>query len=346
MKSLKKKIAGYIILISSVMSVVAVSVLFWVMYEFYHNRSSDDETVLLIDVLIVIVVVLSVETVLSVIVAFKASRSVINPINRIDFENPKLTVEYRELSPLAERIEAQNCQISRQVADLKAEHDKQDAMRRDFTANVSHEMKTPLTSISGYAELIKTGIAKKEDIGRFADKICDESQRLITLVGDIIKLSQLDGKDIPVEYSNIDLYETIEAVISQLELSAKDKNVTIGLQGEHIKLNTAGKIIEEMIFNICDNAVKYNRSGGSVTISLRQCIDGVEISVSDTGIGIPKEDIARIFERFFRVDKSHSKEIGGTGLGLSIVKHGAMFLGASVSVESELGIGTTVRIVL
>ena len=345
MKSLKGKIARYIIMISAVMSIIAVAILFRVMYEFYHGRNSVDETVLLVDVLITVTIVLAVEIVLSVIVAFKASKSITEPINKINLENPKSTVEYRELSPLVEKIEAQNTQIVNQMTDLRIEHDNQDALRRDFTANVSHELKTPLTSISGYAELIKTGIAKDEDVRRFAGKIYDESQRLITLVGDIIKLSQLDCKDMPVEVSNIDLYETCETVISQLELAAKDKNVTMKLQGEHIKMTVAGKIVEEMIFNLCDNSVKYNRLGGKVTVSLKQCIDGVEVTVSDTGIGIPKEDINRIFERFYRVDKSHSKEIGGTGLGLSIVKHGALFLGASVSVESEIDKGTTVRIV-
>lgn len=285
------------------------------------------------------------QTLLSVVVAFSASHSIIEPINKLTPEDPKSTAVYRELSPLVERIEAQNSQIAQQIADLRTEHEKQDAMRRDFTANVSHELKTPLTSISGYAELIKTGIAKDQDVERFAGKIYDESQRLITLVGDIIKLSQLDGNDIPVKFERINLYHICESVLSQLEMAAKERNVTMKLSGDQAEITSAGQIVEEMIFNICDNAVKYNRQNGSVSVNIRQCVDGIEVAVSDTGIGIPESELDRIFERFYRVDKSHSKEIGGTGLGLSIVKHGARFLGASVSVESEQNVGTTVRIV-
>lgn len=293
----------------------------------------------------VILAIFAVETAISMLLAFKVSKSITAPINRLDLENPQGNEVYAELTPLVDKIKNQNSQISQQLADLKAEHEKQDGMRRDFTANVSHELKTPLTSISGYAELIKTGIAKEQDVERFAGKIYDESQRLVTLVGDIIKLSQLDGKDLPVRVETIDLYELCEAVISQLEMAAKEMNITFVLKGEHLHITAAEQIVEEIIFNLCDNAVKYNRQDGTVTVGLKQCVDGIELSVKDTGIGIPADELDRIFERFYRVDKSHSKEIGGTGLGLSIVKHGAAFLGASVTVESELGKGTVIRIV-
>lgn len=345
MKSLRGKIFRYIVLISAVMSVIAVVILFAIMYEFYNGRSSADESVLLVDLIIAVVTVLAVETALSVLLAYRAAKSIIEPINKLNPEDPKSNAVYCELSPLVERIETQNNQIAKQLTDIRIEHEKQDAMRRDFTANVSHELKTPLTSISGYAELIKTGIAKDEDVGKFAGKIYDESQRLIMLVGDIIKLSQLDGKDINVTVERIDLYAVCEAVLSHLEMAAKENNITMELIGDRVFINAAELIVEEMIFNICDNAVKYNKSGGKVSVEIDQRVDGVEVTVSDTGIGIPKGDIEHIFERFYRVDKSHSKEIGGTGLGLSIVKHGAKFLGASVSVESEIGVGTTVRIV-
>ena len=341
MKSLRGLITRYIVIISTVMSVVAFGILFAVIFFVY----SDSDVNLVWDALLPILLVLIVQTLLSVVVAFSASHSIIEPINKLTPEDPKSTAVYRELSPLVERIEAQNSQIAQQIADLRTEHEKQDAMRRDFTANVSHELKTPLTSISGYAELIKTGIAKDQDVERFAGKIYDESQRLITLVGDIIKLSQLDGKDIPVKFERINLYHICESVLSQLEMAAKERNVTMKLSGDQAEITSAGQIVEEMIFNICDNAVKYNRQNGSVSVNIRQCVDGIEVAVSDTGIGIPESELDRIFERFYRVDKSHSKEIGGTGLGLSIVKHGARFLGASVSVESEQNVGTTVRIV-
>lgn len=292
----------------------------------------------------VIPIIFATEVVLSLLLSMHVSKTVTAPINAINLEDPQSDGVYAELKPLINRIETQNVQIAKQLSDQRAEHDRQDAMRRDFTANVSHELKTPLTSISGYAEIIKNGIAKKEDVERFAGKIYDESQRLITLVGDIIKLSQLDGNDVPVKFEQVDLYEVCEAVMSQLEMAAAEKNVTFELHGYHIKINAVEQIVEEIVFNLCDNAVKYNRDGGKVSISITQFVDGVELCVSDTGIGIPKEDIDRIFERFFRVDKSHSKEIGGTGLGLSIVKHGAKFLGATLSVESELGKGTSIRI--
>ena len=292
----------------------------------------------------VIPIIFATEVVLSLLLSMHVSKTVTAPINAINLEDPQSDGVYAELKPLINRIETQNVQIAKQLSDQRAEHDRQDAMRRDFTANVSHELKTPLTSISGYAEIIKNGIAKKEDVERFAGKIYDESQRLITLVGDIIKLSQLDGNDVPVKFEQVDLYEVCEAVMSQLEMAAAEKNVTFELHGDHIKINAVEQIVEEIVFNLCDNAVKYNRDGGKVSISITQFVDGVELCVSDTGIGIPKEDIDRIFERFFRVDKSHSKEIGGTGLGLSIVKHGAKFLGATLSVESELGKGTSIRI--
>lgn len=281
---------------------------------------------------------------LSFILAARVSKSITSPINRIDLEHPEKQQIYEELYPLIEKIDAQNAQIAKQMQDLRIEHQKQDEMRSSFTANVSHELKTPLTSISGYAEIIRNRIAKEEDIPRFAGKIYDESQRLITLVGDIIKLSQLDGKDIPVRIEPIDLYETCEAVLSHLEMAAKRKNVRLSLSGDRVSINGAEEIVEEMIFNLCDNAIKYNRDGGSVNVTIKQCVDGVELSVKDTGIGISKDDIDHIFERFYRVDKSHSKEIGGTGLGLSIVKHAAMFMGAKVSVDSQINKGTTIRV--
>lgn len=341
MKSLKGVITKFTVFMSAFMAVVGFAVLLFVVYFVY----SDHSTSTAVEVLLPVAIFFILEVIVSVFIALKAAKTIITPINRLNPEDPKSTSMYRELSPLAERIEAQNAQIAEQIANLRAEHEKQDAMRRDFTANVSHELKTPLTSISGYAELIKTGIAKEEDVKRFAGKIYDESQRLITLVGDIIKLSQLDGKEIPVTFGKTDLYGICESVISHFEIAAKERNITMELQGDRAEITSADRIVEEMIFNLCDNAVKYNRENGHVTVNIHRCVDGVEVTVSDTGIGIPEEDIDRIFERFYRVDKSHSKEIGGTGLGLSIVKHGAKFLGASVSVESKLGEGTTVRLV-
>lgn len=281
---------------------------------------------------------------LSVFIAYRISKSITEPINKIDLDFPDENAVYAELTPLVNKIKAQNVQISKQMEDLKIEHRKQDDMRRDFTANVSHELKTPLTSISGYAEIIKNGIAKQEDVPRFAGKIYDESRRLIMLVGDILKLSQLDDKETPAKVEKIDIYDTCKSIISQLELAAQQKGVTFDLVGKHLTINGVELIVEEMIFNILDNAVKYNKQDGYVFVSMRQCVDGVELTVTDTGVGIAKEELPHVFERFYRVDKSHSKEIGGTGLGLSIVKHAAGFLDASVSIESVPDRGTTVRV--
>ena len=290
----------------------------------------------------VILIVLS--AVACAITARAITRRLVDSLNQLPVQSARTDALGPELEPLIRRMTHQNEQFVQQMQTLQQQHELQDRMRRDFTANVSHELKTPLTSISGYAELIESGIAKQEDIPRFAGKIHTESQRLITLVSDIIKLSQLDDRDIAIEIKELDLADLCRNVFSYLELAAEEKGVTLELIGPQLTIRGAEEIVEEMIYNLCDNAIKYNRPGGKVTVELRQYIDGVELAVSDTGIGIPEEDIPHIFERFYRVDKSHSKQVGGTGLGLSIVKHGARFLGASVTAESKLGEGTTVRI--
>ena len=203
------------------------------------------------------------------------------------------------------------------------EKEAQEQYRREFTANVSHELKTPLTSISGIAEIIRNGIVRPEDIPHFAGKIYDESQRLITLIGDIIKLSRLDENQVPMERESVDLLETARDVVQQLASVARKNGVTLVTNGSHGVVNGVRQVLGEMVYNLCENAVKYNRPGGRVWVDVRQAADHVELCVKDTGIGIPAAEQGRIFERFYRVDKSHSKAVGGTGLGLSIVKHGA-----------------------
>lgn len=274
-----------------------------------------------------------------------AAKTITAPIHRLDLNNPEDPSLYAELSPLVSRIRRQNRLLTQQMEEMAAEHAAQDAMRRDFTANVSHEMKTPLTSISGYAELLQGGMVEAADVPRFAGKIYDESRRLTTLVGDIIKLSQLDSREVDVQVEDIDLFALCEGIISHLEMAANKKNVTFSLTGEHVTLHSVEQVVEEIIYNLCDNAIKYNKDGGQVFVSIHQYIDGIQVKVQDTGIGISEKDLPRIFDRFYRADKSHSKEIGGTGLGLSIVKHAAGFLNATVSVESTLGEGTTIRVV-
>ena len=225
------------------------------------------------------------------------------------------------------------------------EREERENLRRELTANVSHELKTPLTSISGFAEIIKNGIVKPEDIPRFAGNIYEESQRLVTLVDDILNLSRLDEADVQLEREDFDLSSLARDVAGRLKASAKKNGVVITVIGDKAEINGVKSIVDEMVFNLVDNAVKYNKQNGRVTVTVDSSSDGTALTVTDTGIGIPQADVDRVFERFYRVDKSHSKEIGGTGLGLSIVKHGAAFHNAKVSLQSTEGEGTTVRLV-
>ncbi len=282
--------------------------------------------------------------IVTVCVQMIVQNTIISPVNDINIEAPDPNSVYSEFTPLIEKINSQNKRIVSQMDELNNDHSSKDKLRREFTANVSHELKTPLTSISGYAEIIRDGIARPEDTVRFAGKIYDESQRLITLVQDILNLSKLEERDIERVFETIKLYPLCESVISRLENVAKKRNITFTLSGDKCTITGVPNIIEEMIYNLCDNAVKYNKENGKVFVSIRQCVDGVELSVSDTGIGIENKELTRIFERFYRVDKSHSKEIGGTGLGLSIVKHGALYHKASISVDSQINKGTTIKI--
>lgn len=221
---------------------------------------------------------------------------------------------------------------------------KREAMRREFTANVSHELKTPLTSISGFAELMKSGGIPEETVVDFSNSIYTEAQRLISLVSDIIKISELDEKDNRLDRESVNLYELAAEVINRLKPAAEKKNISFMLKGGDAETFGVRSIIDEMIYNLCDNAIKYNKNGGSVTVTVNNDGDKAKISVKDTGIGIPKTQQDRIFERFYRVDKSRSKAEGGTGLGLSIVKHGAMYHNADISVESEIEKGTAMTI--
>ncbi len=225
------------------------------------------------------------------------------------------------------------------------EKEQRDTMRREFTSNVSHELKTPLTSIYGISEIMMNGIVKPEDMTNFARNIHDESGRLITLVNDIIELSQLDESAPLIDREDIDLYLYADEVIHRLGHVANKKKVTLSLFGDHTNIEGIPSIISEMIYNLCDNAIKYNREGGRVDVHVSVKNGHPTVTVKDTGIGIPKEHCDRVFERFYRVDKSHSREIGGTGLGLSIVKHGALVHNALVKLESVEGEGTTVSII-
>lgn len=392
-----------------------------------------------------ILIIIAIAAILSFVLANKLSRRIVEPLNRLNLDEPLENEGYDELSPLLRRIHSQQGQLRQQAATLKQKQNELDTIisnmaegmvlldqsgkilsvnqsarelldapdagfgkailtvsrnpelqqavdqaahgqtaavrtelhgriiqisaspvasesgvsgvaivlfditqqenaekqRREFTANVSHELKTPLHSISGYSELMKLGIAKAEDVQPFAEKIFNETQRLITLVEDIISLSHLDdgGKDLP--HTQIDLLDTAQAVVQSLASQASEHQVSLSAVGIHWKMHGVPELIHSIVYNLCDNAIKYNRPGGTVTVT----VEHGAVTVKDSGIGIPKEHLDRIFERFYRVDKSRSKEVGGTGLGLSIVKHAALIHNAKIHVESTVGTGTTVQVI-
>ena len=209
---------------------------------------------------------------------------------------------------------------------------------------MSHELKTPLTSISGFAEMMKSGGTPDETVKDFSTSIYDEAQRLITLVSDIMKISELDEGVVPVEKERVDLYELSKDIVKRLTPIADKRNITFNIIGDTAKVYGARKILDEMIYNLCDNAIKYNKESGTVDVIVNQANGKTSVTVGDTGIGIPQNEQSRVFERFYRVDKSHSKLVGGTGLGLAIVKHGAAYHDAEVSLESTEGKGTSVTI--
>lgn len=397
-----------------------------------------------------LLIILILMAALSAWIAYRVSRGIVEPINRLDLDHPEDNQVYDEIAPLLTKINRQQKQIRREIADAKRQqeefsiitenmeegfvildvhtevlsynssalkllgaeesrerrsilamnrsqefqriveqvlsgrhvitmlelgdrscqiaanpvfHDnevsgavllildvtermKGEQMRREFTANVSHELKTPLTSISGFAEIISDGFVKPEDTRKFAGRIFKEAQRLITLVNDVIKISQLDEGKLPYEREETDLYELCREILRRMEERASAAGVHLYLKGPHKKITTVQTILDEVLNNLCDNGIKYNKKGGNLTVTIEEREGETRISVEDQGIGIPAEDQKRVFERFYRVDKSHSKAIGGTGLGLSIVKHGAMYLGAEVKVESTLGKGSTFTLVL
>lgn len=274
---------------------------------------------------------------LAFFVVEKQTRRLIAPINELDLEHPLENVAYEELRPLLNRVDEQNVQIAKQVEELK----QAEMVRKEFSANVSHELKTPLMSISGYAEIMRDGLVQPQDVPEFAGRIYDEASRLTSLVQDIIEISKLDeSRNMPFE--EVDLYELTQDICQTLTLPAKKKRVTVLMEGKSVSIQGVRHVLYEMLYNLVDNAIKYNKEGGYVKVLLARDNDGVRWSVEDSGIGIAREEQERIFERFYRVDKSHSRKTGGTGLGLSIVKHGAALHHARIVLNSEPGKGTKI----
>lgn len=279
--------------------------------------------------------------ILEVILVQKQTRDLITPINELDLENPLKEVKYEELRPLLCRVDQQNRQIISQMEALK----EAEAMRREFSANVSHELKTPLMSISGYAELMMNGMVGPDKVPEFSGRIYHEASRLSSLVADIIQLSRLDEKNSDMPFEAVDVYELAEDIVMHLQPSADKKKIRLILEGEHSAVRGVRQVLYEMFYNIADNAIRYTDPGGTVRIFAGKKEKHPCYFVEDNGIGIPKSEQKRIFERFYRVDKSHSRQTGGTGLGLSIVKHGAALHNAKLNLESEPGKGTKMELV-
>ncbi|MBQ4347873.1 MAG: two-component sensor histidine kinase [Firmicutes bacterium] len=273
--------------------------------------------------------------VIAVILSVWLTKRFVRPIIKFadDPDNMGEKVPFKELEPFAEEM------IKRQQRANETER-----MRREFTANVSHELKTPLTSISGYAEMIESGMAKKEDVKGFAGKIHNEAGRLITLIGDIIKLSELDALTGNESFEKIELLSLAKETRGIFEYNTEREGISFEVFGERAWVMGDRSILGQLIYNLCDNAVRYNRRGGSIKVEVKKENSECCLIVSDTGIGIEKEHLERVFERFYRADKSRSKERGGTGLGLAIVKHAAILHKAAIKIDSEPGVGTRIEV--
>lgn len=283
--------------------------------------------------LLVMVVILFV---ICCIFSYFLAEGLIRPVRLIaqDVDNIGKTEVYEELNPYIEAIKNQHEDVVQNAL-----------MRQEFTANVSHELKTPLTAISGYSELIENNMASSEaETRRFAGEIHSNANRLLTLINDVIRLSQLDAEGTEEPLEPVNLKDIAETCVSMLQINAEKHHVNLTFEGERVIIMATRQMMEEVLYNLCDNAIRYNKEGGSVCVLVKDRLDEAVLTVRDTGIGIPKEHHERIFERFYRVDKSRSKSTGGTGLGLAIVKHILIKLGATLKLESQEGKGTEITV--
>ena len=286
------------------------------------------------DYIIYILLCIIVVIVTAVFVSMGITKSIVKPITQLgqSLDNIDKFKSDEELKPLVNALLQQ-----------KKKQKMLDKQKKQFTANVSHELKTPLTSIAGYAELIETGMAKPEDIKPFAGVIRKQALRLVNLSEDIIQLSQLEeSDDEDMSFESVNLYEIAQRCVEALNINAINKGVTLNLTGEECYIRGKAQLVEELVYNLCDNAIRYNKENGNVTVTVTPLEKGASVSVKDTGIGIPKKYQERIFERFFRVDKSRSKATGGTGLGLAIVKHITQLHDTKLEISSEEGKGTEI----
>ncbi len=291
-----------------------------------------------------IILIVVVALIVALVIASRLAKSIIKPINEIDTDKPKDYIEkseYAELRPLLEKLDKQQEQLKSDRTELESAS----LIRQEFTANVSHELKTPLHAISGYAELIENGMVKSADIKTFAGKIRLESIRMTSLVEDIIDLTRLDGGAEDDKFEECDLARISENAVDSLRSAAAEKNITVETDLESAVMRGVPQQLYSIVYNLCDNAIKYNKNDGKVKVKVRNKKDGILLSVKDTGVGIPKESRSRIFERFYRVDKSRSKDVGGTGLGLSIVKHAVLIHNGTIMVNSSKDKGSEFTVV-
>ena len=307
------------------------------------SNTIDSIYVLMYDMIPHLLALVVVIVILSVFVIRRETDRMIRPINEINLDRPLEESTYEELLPLLNRMDIQNKRIRTQMDELR----QAEGIRREFSANVSHELKTPLMAISGYAEIISCNMVRSEDIPEFAGRIHKEATRMTQLIEDIIHLSRLDEQSEMFPFEAVDLKGMTLEIVDTLQMIARKRGIQIHVEGDLPEIEGVRPVIYDMLYNLSDNAIKYNRDKGSVHIRMGYSKDdpnAVFWSVCDTGIGIPKEEQERVFERFYRVDKSHSRETGGTGLGLSIVKHGAIIHDATVQVESEEDVGTRITL--
>ena len=277
--------------------------------------------------------------ILSYVLASRIAAKIVKPINELDLTHPRQYYgkeNYEEIEPLLRHIADQQTQIKTDQEEIE----KAALIRQEFSANVSHELKTPLHAISGYAELLENGLVKEEDIKPFAEKIHAESLRMTRLIEDIIDLTKLDNGGTKMKWEDCDFYRIAENAVDTLEAAASAMDISFTVSGETAPVTAIPQLLYSIVYNLCDNAVKYNHRGGSVSVAVSQGEQHAVLTVKDTGIGIPEEEQERIFERFYRVDKSRSKEAGGTGLGLSIVKHAVRIHNGTIRLDSSPGEGS------
>lgn len=300
------------------------------------GRDSVSVNRIMVNTLVIVLVIALCILFVCMVISHYLTKKLVEPIEKLA-TNIMLVDEnnvYEEIRPFVNTIKEQHINIINNAQ-----------LRQEFTANVSHELKTPLTAISGYAELIGNGMTGKEDTIRFSNEIHSNANRLLSLINDIIKLSELDEADHQMEMEKIDLYKLAENCVQMMQVTAEKQGIRLTLQGESTMIMANKGLMDEVFYNLCSNAIRYNKPGGSVTVTVGTKEERPFLSVADTGIGIPKECQERVFERFYRVDKSRSKSTGGTGLGLAIVKHIVAQHNAALHLDSELGEGTTIEIV-